>query len=74
MNAEAYTRHTAGEMVDGIQRCVVCGHVLIDYTKTRLVPSDAPLSKGWKPGHVYVLGNYSANSIGESEPFNDCKP
>ena len=49
--------HKAGELTEGVQRCVICGFVLSDY-RGAVVPEGQTLPKGWSDdGFVAVRGN-----------------
>ena len=48
-----YTKHIAGEMADGVQRCVICGFVIADYRHTMVEEGSPPL-RGWQEGEVFV--------------------
>ena len=65
-----YTRHIAGELIQGVQRCVVCGFILSDYRNTLTSTPHIPL-KGWSEGAVYVKGNIT--QIAQPEFYQDCK-
>jgi hypothetical protein len=43
------TVHVAGELLDGLQRCLRCGVILTDY-RYAMVPSDQGPLTGWAPG------------------------
>lgn len=68
-----YTRHVAGELVNNMQHCVVCGMVLTDYRNAAYF-GDGPPPKGWAPGEVYVRGNFYMSTPPLDEPIKDCTP
>lgn len=78
-----YIKHISGEMTDGVQKCVVCGHILSDYRGT-MVPAGTPPLRGWNPGPVYVNDNDASPSglkitssttiLGPGEMAVDCTP
>lgn len=48
--------HIAGELIDGVQRCVICGHILQDYRGASFTGGQLP--KVWSSeGFVAVSGN-----------------
>jgi len=63
-------RHIAGEMVNGIQRCIICGEVICDYTNT-LTPSEQPPLKGWPEGDIFISGNMT--TIFPPDKFENCE-
>lgn len=63
--------HIAGEYEDGLQRCVVCGAVLVD-DRGAAYCGDGPPPKGFAPGPVYAIGNMTA--AGRDEALPDCTP
>jgi hypothetical protein len=48
-----YTKHIAGEYDRGLQRCVICGAVIID-DRGAMSPEGSPPSRGWDEGEVYM--------------------
>lgn len=68
-----YIRHVAGELIAGVQRCVVCGLILTDHRNVGYVLADGPPGH-WAPGDVYVRGNFWVASAPIDEPIEDCKP
>ncbi len=54
--------HIAGPMLEGVQRCVRCNAILIDYRNTAIAvaPRGVPVLRGWADGaYVYQEGNGS---------------
>lgn len=45
--------HVVGEMENHLQRCVICGHAIIDERGTLCAPG-SPASTGYAPGPVSV--------------------
>lgn len=55
-----YIEHNLGEYKDGIQRCVVCGEIIFDYTNTISPSIDTIEEMGWREGEFYAsVGNPS---------------
>ncbi len=50
-----YIEHFAGEFVDGLQVCAMCGAVITDYTGN-WVSSDGVKPKGFPHGPIYTTG------------------
>lgn len=69
-----YTEHTAGEMVDNVQRCVVCGVILIDYRHAMFDERYKQRMQGWPKGALYVSGNFSTTSLLPNVSIVPCKP
>lgn len=69
----AYTQHVAGPMTDGVQHCVVCGLVLMDYRQA-MVPAGDTLPTGWAEGPVYVCGNFWTSEAPRNVTINECRP
>lgn len=65
-----WTRHIAGKMIDGVQRCIICGHILIDYRNACIIGGGNGKLRGWDEGDVFVNGNNSTKYL--DGPFNDC--
>jgi len=72
MNDSPYTRHTAGALLAGVQRCVVCGLILTDHRNVMYVEADGPPGC-WAEGPVYVRGNFWVASEPEGETIEPCK-
>lgn len=69
-------RHIAGELTDGVQRCVVCGYIISDYRgAVHAISSDGTQwqPKGFREGEVFVKGNFTSISPIEDD-FKDCEP
>jgi hypothetical protein len=71
-------RHVVTEMDDEmIQRCVICGEIICDYSRGVMYPATQEPPKGWAAGDLYIQGKnptvYST-TIGDDEDFEDCKP
>lgn len=63
--------HVAGEYTDLIQRCVVCGEILVD-NRNAMVPVGSSAPKGFPRGPVTVIGNMAGAY--EDEDLPRCKP
>lgn len=69
MNA---TKHIAGEMIDGVQNCILCGEPIFDI--------NGKTSSGgffsFAPGEVYVIKNGNRTDIQTNPPkeitINNC--
>lgn len=48
-----YTKHIAGEYINGLQRCVLCGAVIIDDRRS-MTPQGTPPLRGWDEGELYM--------------------
>lgn len=48
-----FIEHIAGKYESGVQRCVICGFLIID-DRHMIGPSGQPESKGYEPGPVQV--------------------
>lgn len=55
MKEIVYIEHRAGVFEDGLQICVLCGIVLVDYTDDWLSTRPGPLH-GWPEGPLYRTG------------------
>lgn len=70
-----YTEHLAGTFEDGLQVCILCGHILCDYTGHWVSDSNATNAtiKGWPEGKIYTTGiNSSTTTI--IEPLENYGP
>lgn len=64
-----YTKHVVGEMVELVQRCLICGEVISDY-RNAWYPAGQDAPTGWAPGELFVSsGNpiMFATSISDEE-------
>lgn len=71
-----YTKHVVGKMVDLIQRCIICGEVICDYTHSAR-PKQQGTPPGYEEGNVYVsTGNprHYASELMAPKEFVNCKP
>lgn len=66
-----YTKHIVGELVGGIQRCVICGLVITDY-RNAMVPDDTPPLRGFPEGPVYVRANETTTILEEGDEHKPC--
>lgn len=48
-----YTKHIAGQYDQGLQRCVLCGAVIID-DRGAVSPAGSPPSRGWEEGEIFM--------------------
>lgn len=69
-------RHIAGEMVDLVQRCVICGYVILDYTNSPYYVGGGEL-KGFREGEVFITHSEGFRGASIVAPENidvtDCK-
>lgn len=72
MMEQQWIRHIAGELIEGVQLCVICGAVLIDYRNSSFLGSDGSIPLGWAKGAVFINGGNSMKA--EPDYFIDCKP
>lgn len=49
-----YIKHHVGEMVDLVQRCIICGEVIADYRNVMIHPPPTGPIKGWEAGPLYI--------------------
>jgi hypothetical protein len=72
----AFTQHTAGALIEGVQRCVVCGLILIDYRGAYFLEGGDGIAKpsGWPMGPVSVRGNFSMAGTPLDETVIPCTP
>lgn len=58
-----------------VQRCIICGEVISDYTNT-MKPKGDPMPKGFPSGDVYVIKGKgfttSSTVLKENETFKNC--
>lgn len=47
------TKHVVGELIGGIQRCLICGYIISDY-RNAIYPEGTPKPTGFPSGAVYV--------------------
>lgn len=68
-------RHIAGPMEEGLQRCVVCGEILIDYRNAEQIvhlDSDGATKrtredlKGWVEGSEVFVSEQMSSEIGRA--------
>ena len=75
INAGHYIKHVAGPFTDKIQRCVICGEVINDYTNARW-PAGQPAPTGFPEGDLYITdkGNPKTytQTIDEFDTFDNC--
>jgi hypothetical protein len=72
--------HIAGEPEEGVQRCVICGGIIVDNRNAhmQLAPEGqepcGPLF--WKPGPVAVIrdGPATYSGLGHNDDIADCTP
>lgn len=50
--AYKYVRHQIGEMVDLVQRCVICGHIVQDLRNAMYCGDGKP--GGYEPGAILI--------------------
>ncbi len=74
MKERIYIEHQAGEFVDGLQVCILCGKVITDYTGDWV--SDKPLSPllGFPVGKVWIHGSTTTtdrplDNYGGGDPY-----
>jgi len=70
-----YTQHIVGELIGGIQTCVICGAVITDYRGT-MVPDGTPPLRGFPAGPVYIRGVNPIETtiyISDNDEFDVCK-
>lgn len=62
--------HVVGELIGGVQTCLMCGCVITDYRGWMMVDdgSSKPL-KGFPKGPVHVIGHISSIGVDESLPY-----
>lgn len=65
------SNHTAGSLDERVQRCVVCGMILVDYRRTVIFGEDKTES-GFAEGPVNIIGNMTSAGYDSSLP--DCSP
>ena|SRR3990167_8915827 len=53
---EIITVHEAGDMIRGVQKCVRCDQVLIDYNNAHVSTIDGHHFDGWKVGALVACG------------------
>jgi len=58
--------HLAGQYIDGVQRCVLCGEILVDDRQMLSQGGNPP--KGFPEGSVYKDGNMTASYYEENAP------
>jgi hypothetical protein len=63
--------HVAGKYKNFVQRCIVCGGILVDDRGACDPKGQAP-AKGFVEGEVSVLGNMT--SVGHDNNLESCKP
>lgn len=63
--------HTAGEPREGVQRCVMCGGVLVD-NRGAMVPAGSRGPLFFAPGPVHKLGNMTG--AGHDDDLAECTP
>ena len=69
---EKPVKHLVGNLVDGIQRCIICGEIINDYTDV-MYPAGQPAPKGFPAGPVYVSGtNPKIYTSIEEEDYIPC--
>lgn len=71
--------HIAGEPEAGVQRCVICGGIIVDNRNVDMPASPEGQECGplyWKPGPVAVIrdGCATYSHIGHNEDIADCAP
>lgn len=72
-----YIEHTVGEMVDLVQRCVICGMVIQDLNGVMMHPAPKPgeAPPSWAPGQLFIskAGNptYYVRHIREGEDTSE---
>lgn len=70
-------RHVVAEMDDDmIQRCVICGKIICDYSGGVMYPADHEPPKEFPAGEIFIQGKNPTvyfNTIGENDQFEDCK-
>jgi hypothetical protein len=75
--AHVYKKHIVSEMDETmIQRCIMCGEVISDYSHTAWPAGQSP-PKGWAAGVVYVMPGcptIMTTEIPENADFDNCKP
>lgn len=49
-----YTRHILEKMNNGVQRCIICGEIIIDERNAMYHPPRTEPSKGWGEGELYI--------------------
>lgn len=65
-----FVQHVAGEMAEGLQHCILCGSVLIDYRDSYFI--DGGMVRGWPEGPVCVNGNFSMAGTPAEEEVVPC--
>lgn len=64
-----FTKHIAGELINGVQYCVLCSKILADYRNT--VSPDGFKASGWPENEpVYIKDNISQTS--DPDTFELC--
>jgi hypothetical protein len=48
-----FTKHVVGKMDGMIQRCIICGEIISDYTNA-MWPDDQSPPKGFAAGEIYI--------------------
>jgi len=68
-----YVKHITGEMDEsGMQRCVICGHIITDYRGAMVQVGSSPL-RGFDPGAIYIYENITT-IVEPDEEYEICKP
>lgn len=70
-------RHVAGELLDGVQHCIVCGMMIVDYRDALFFPPPKEPLKGFDPGDVFTselgLITHFTNVLPDGRTAEDCK-
>jgi hypothetical protein len=64
--------HVAGDVEDGVQRCVVCGGILLDYSAQKIEAVGEEGEFRLQPGPVFVLSDEIGP--GHKPELKECLP
>jgi len=67
-------QHKAGQMINGVQHCLICGIILCDYRNT--LSPDKFTPEGWaENADIFITGNMTSTIAPLIERFiQKCKP
>lgn len=72
-----YTKHLVSEMENGIQKCLVCGEVIFDYSKGAFYPEPEETPKGFAAGVLYISTQTNptvfVQKVNEDDQITLCK-
>lgn len=73
-----YIHHIAGSMINGVQRCVICGFEIADYRNGMVFPApkQGDTIQGWAEGDIYFSETKNPTIINtllhEKDTFINC--